>query len=720
MSTRREFLRCTTAAAGGLLVAIQLPGCSQEPGAAAGAAPPPPYPAQPIQANAWLRIDPDGSVVFLSDRSEMGQGVYTSLATLLAEELRVAVESVRVEAAPPGDVYTNKLLGGQITGGSTSVRDGWDKLREAGAEARTRLTAAAAAHWGVPASELRVENGTVRRANGESLTFGQLATAAGALAPPAADTVALESEAGFSQVGVPRMRLDTPSKVDGTAQFGIDVRLPNMLYGALAQSPVLDGSARTFDAAAARAMPGVRDVISTTSGIVVLADTWWQARKARDALTIEWEPGARASVDNASIASGLAQALDTPGALKIPRENGDANAALGSAARKLQAVYELPMLAHATLEPQNCTVEPRGEELHVYVPTQVQQFAQARAANAAGLPPERVFIHTTLLGGGFGRRLETDFIPAAVEAAMAAGRPVKVVWTREDDMTHDYYRPPYHNRMTAGFDASGKLDAWKFEICGPSVTSRWAPAAVETAIDPFVHEAASNYPYDVDNVLVTFKQHEVGIDVGYWRSVSHATNAFAAECFMDELAADAGQDPLEYRRSLLERADPRWRNALDRAAERAGWGRAPEGRFQGIALMEGYGSYLAAVAEISIDDGKAVVHKITAAVDIGRMVNPNIVDQQIRGGILFGLSAALWGDITLVGGAVQQKNYDTFRILRINEVPEVDVEVIANGDAPGGIGEPTVAIVAPALYNAIYAATGRRLRSLPLAKHGLA
>lgn len=714
MSTRREFLRTSAAAGGGLLIAIHLPGCSQEPAAPAALA----NPSSPVQANAWLRIETDGSIVFLSDRSEMGQGVYTSLATILAEELEVPVESIRVEAAPPGDVYINSLLGGQITGGSTSVRDAWEKLRRAGAEARLRLTAAAAQHWGVDAATLRAENGAIVNGSGERLTYGQLATAAAALAAPA--DVALKPTSAFTQIGKSRTRLDTKAKVMGQAPYGIDQRFPNMLFGALAQPPALGGSVQSFDAAAARGMPGVREVLQVRSGIVVLADTWYQARQARDALTIEWNAGPNATMSNATILAGLKSALDT-GTPKLPRNEGDADAALASAGRKLEAVYELPLLAHATLEPQNCTVVPEGDAIHVYAPTQVQQAAQAAAAAASGLPPERVFIHTTYLGGGFGRRLEVDFISAAVEAARAVNRPVKVVWTREDDTTHDYYRPPYLNRCSAALKDDGSLAAWKYEICGPSVTSRWAPAVVEQMVDPFVTEAATNYPYDADNVRVSYVQHEIGIDVGYWRSVSHATNCFGIECFVDELAAAAGKDPYEYRLSLLSRqAEPRWRRVLERGAARARWGQAPAGRYQGIALMEGYGTYLALVAEISMDAGKVRVHKLAGAVDIGQMVNPSIVDQQIRGGIVFGLSAALWGDITIENGQVQQKNFDTYRVVRMNESPEIDIEVIALGDPLGGIGEPTVSVVAPAICNAIYAATKQRIRSLPIAKHGFA
>jgi isoquinoline 1-oxidoreductase beta subunit len=466
----------------------------------------------------------------------------------------------------------------------------------------------------------------------------------------------------------------------------------------------------------------VRDVRETPSGIVVVADSWWQARQARDVLTIDWDPGPNASLDNAAIMRGLSNALDTRAAdAKIARNDGNANAVLASAANKIEAVYELPMLAHATLEPQNCTVEPRGDTIIVHAPTQVQQAAQAAAAAAAGVAPEKVIIKTTLLGGGFGRRLETDFIPAAVVTALALNRPVKLVWTREDDTTHDYYRPPYRHRASAALAADGSLDAYKLEICGPSVTSRWAPAAVAEQIDPFVLEAATNFPYTAPNVLVTYLQHEIGIDVGYLRSVSHATNCFAAESFVDELAQQAGKDPYEFRKALLaKQSDPRWLGVLERAAARAGWGRAAQGRYQGIALMEGYGSYLALVTEISLEAGKVRVHKVSGAVDVGRMVNPAIVESQIHSGIIFGLTAALWGDITLEKGAVQQQSFDTYRLMRINEAPVIDVEIVASDAAPGGIGEPSVALMAPALANALYAATKQRVRSLPLSRHGFA
>jgi isoquinoline 1-oxidoreductase beta subunit len=717
MKTRRDFLKTSATAGGGLLIAIQLPGCSETPAGAAALR----NPSAPVQANAWLRIEPDGSIVFLADRSEMGQGVYTSLPTLLAEELDVAVDSIRVEAAPAGNAYVNTALGVQVTGGSTSVREAYEKLRKAGAEARARLVAAAARHWSADAATLRTENGTVIGPGGESLTYGQLAE--GAAAVPAPADVALKPAGVFAQIGRARPRLDTAAKVDGTATFGIDVKLPNMLYGAIALSPVLGGRVRSFDAAPARSLPGVREVVQTSSGVVVLADTWWQARRARDALSVDWDLSERASLSSAGFHRTLAAALDARAAeAKVPRNDGDADAALTGAARRLNATYEEPVLAHATLEPQNCTVEQRGDELHVHAPTQVQQLVQAVAAAAGGVPPEKVFVHTTYLGGGFGRRLEGDFVPAAVEAMKAVGRPVKLVWTREDDTTHDLYRPAALQRCSAGLDAGGELTAWKFEICAPSPLARWAPAAIEQfgGIDPFSIEAAANYPYAVPNVRVTYLQQELGFEVGFMRSVSHATNCFAVECFMDELAAAAQQDPVAFRRALLNTpAGARFRNVLDRAAERAAWGRAPAGRSQGIALMEGYGTYLAMVAEVAMEGRRARVHKITCVVDCGQMVNPSIVEAQVQSGIVFGLSSVLWGEITIEGGRVLQQNFDTYRIVRMNEMPVLDVELVTSTEAPGGIGEPSTALVAPAVANAVFAATGQRIRSLPLSKHGL-
>jgi isoquinoline 1-oxidoreductase beta subunit len=702
-ATRRDFLKLGALAGGGLVLGIGLGGCSKP--AALGTAG-----GQPV---AWLRIAGDDTITVLVDKSEMGQGVYTALTQLLAEELGLALEGIRVEAAPVGAVYVNALLGAQITGGSTSVRDTWEKLRKAGAQARTMLVQAAATHWGVDAARLRVEGGAV--VNGrERLSFGALAESAAKL--PVPEQVTLKPASEFTLVGKPAKRIDTAAKLDGSAVYGIDVKLPGMLHGALAQCPTLGGKLASFDASAAESMPGVRKVVGTGNGVVVVADHYWQARRALDAVKISWDAGPNAALSTEAIRAKLRSAAKREG--RSARSEGDVAAAMKGAAKVVRATYELPMLAHATLEPQCCTADVRADGADIHAPTQTQTIAQATAAAAAGLKPEQVNIHTTLLGGGFGRRLEVDFIPAAVEASKAVGKPVKVIWSREEDTTHDTYRPPAHDEVAGAFDAEGRLVAWKLDLTGPSITARMFPAVVETAIDPFAVEAATNYPYDVPNVAVNYNREEVGVDVGYWRSVSHALNCFVAESFMDELALAAGKDPYEFRAGLLGK-QPRFRRVLDEAAKRAGWGKAPAGHHQGIALMEGYGTYMAQVVEVSVTGGKLAVHRITCAVDCGQMVNPNIVDQQVEGSILFGLTATLWGEITLARGQVQQRNFDSYRMLRLPETPRIDVHLLDSSEAPGGIGEPGTAVVGPALANAIFAATGKRLRALPVAKQGI-
>ena len=704
LASRRDFLKASALTGGGLLLGITLTGCAK-PAALGGAG------GQPV---AWLRIRGDGPITVLVDRSEMGQGVYTALTQLIAEELDLDPARVVVEAAPVGTAYVNALLGAQITGGSTSVRDAWDKLRLAGAQARTMLVQAAAAHWRIDAAHpaLSVADGAVRY-GAEALSFGQLAEAAAKL--PVPKDVALKDPKDYNTVGKPQKRLDTASKVDGSAVYGIDVILPGMMHAALRQSPVLGGSVASFDATAAEAMPGVLKVLKVTNGVAVVADRYWQAKQALDAVKITWTPGPNAALDDAALRAKLRAAAVRPG--RSVRSDGDVAAALKGAAKTLRATYELPLLAHATLEPQNCTADVRADGADIHVNTQTQTIAQATVAQVAGLKPEQVRIHTTLLGGGFGRRLEVDYIPAAVEASKAVGKPVKLIWSREEDTTHDAYRPPAYDEVAGGLDADGTLIAWQLHITSPSITARMFPAVVESAVDPFAVEAAANYPYDVPNVAVDYNREEIGIDVGYWRSVSHALNCFVAESFMDELAHAAGKDPYAFRAALLSK-QPRYRRVLDAAAERAGWGKAPAGHHQGIALMEGYGSHLAQVVEVSVKGGALKIHRITCAVDCGRMVNPNIVDQQVEGSILFGLTAALWGEVTLKGGQVQEKNFDRYRLLRLPESPQIDVVLLDSTEAPGGMGEPATALIAPALTNAIFAATGKRLRSLPIARQG--
>lgn len=710
---RRAFLRRAVSMGGGLVLALTLPAAIGTARAARGTI---------SSLNAWLRIGPDDTITILVDRSEMGQGVYTALPMLLAEELEVELSRLAIVAAPVGQAYVNAQNGGQITGTSNSVPEAWEKLRKAGAQAREMLIAAAARRWHVHPSECRAIDGKIVSARGTTARYGELAEAAAKL--PVPKNVALKDATHFRLIGKPLPRLDTPSKVDGSAQFGLDVQLPGMLYAVIALCPTLAGRVASVESTQALALPGVRRVLIREDGVVVVADHFWQARKARDALRIAWHPGPNAGLDNAAIHSLLEKAAANPGASALESEDvaaslkgGNASQALAHAAKTFSAVYELPLLAHATMEPMNCTAHVKAGSCDVYVGTQVQQSTQAAAASAAELKPEQVNVHTTLLGGGFGRRLEVDFVPAAVVASKAVGAPVKLIWTREDDTTHDLFRPPAREAVTAGLDEHGRLLAWSLHIVSPSITSRFDP----TNKDPFdsVIEYVQNFPYAVPNFDLRYTRQEIGIEVGYLRSVSHAPNCFAIECSMDELAVAAAKNSLDFRLEHLA-GKPRHTRVLTVLAERSGWGRAPAGRYQGVAFMEGYTSLIAQVAEVSIEHGQVKVHRITCVVDCGQTVNPRIVESQIQSGIVYGLSAALWGDITLVNGQVQQRNFNAYRVLRLNEMPELDVHILPSDAPPGGIGEAAVPQVAPAICNAIFAATGTRLRSLPLSAHSLA
>jgi len=715
---RRDFLQAATIAGGGLVLALTFPGRGDPPGSAmagesAAAALGSGAGQSPGQLNWWLKIARDNSVTVIVDRSEMGQGVYTALPMLLAEELDIPLDSIRIEAAPVGEAYINPGNGGQVTGTSNSVQDAWDKLRMAAATARTLLIAAAAKRWRVDPARCRASNGSVVSAQGNVLSYGELADAAAKETIPT--DVKLKPKHDFQIIGKPRARLDSPGKVDGSAEFGLDVKLPGMLHAALLQSPVLGGKVAALDSAVAAAMPGVRKVMVTASGVVVVADHFWQAIRARRTLAVTWDAGANAHIDNAGIRT-LLKKTAAEGAGLTARADGNVEEALKAARHSLSAAYYLPLLAHATMEPMNCTADVKDGGCDLFVGTQVQQVSQATAAAAAGLPVERVRVHTTLLGGGFGRRLDIDFIPAAVEASKALGRPVKVIWTREDDMTHDTYRPPAYEEVSGGVDAAGKVVAWKLHITSPSITARMFPPV--KGVDDSVIEAAVNNLYDAPNLAVSYSRQEIGIDVGYMRSVSHAPNVFVIECFMDELAAAAGKNPYDFRLAQLA-GKPRQRRVLQLAAEHAGWGKAAPGRHQGIALMEGYTTHLAQVAEISVVRGELTVHKITCVVDCGQMINPRIVESQIESGIVFGLTSALWGEVTLVGGQVQQTNFNNYRLLRLNELPELDVHLLDSDETPGGIGEAAVPLVAPAICNAIFTATGVRLRELPIARQFL-
>jgi isoquinoline 1-oxidoreductase subunit beta len=710
--TRRELLQRGAVLGGGLVLAVTLPAVRTVSRAAARTS---------SQLNAWLMIGSDESITILVDRSEMGQGVYTALPMLLAEELEIEPARVKIIAAPVGDAYVNAMNGGQVTGTSNSVPDAWEKLRKAGAQARDMLISAAAQRWRVEAASCHASNGRVFARSGQTASYGSLAEAAAKL--PVPKEVTLKTASEFRLIGQPLARLDTAEKVDGSAEFGLDVKLPRMLYAAVAMPPELGAKVAAVDSAAALAMPGVRRVLPTEDAVIVVAEHFWQAKKARDALRINWSPGPNAHLDNAAAWSQINDAATQPAlsALTSPNvaarlKGGHAAEAFKGATRTFSAVYELPLLAHATMEPMNCTADVRADGCDLYVGTQVQQMAQAAAAEAAGLKPEQVNVHTTLLGGGFGRRLEVDFVPAAVMASKALGAPVKLIWTREDDMTHDFYRPPAREAVRAALDEHGRLKAWALHITGPSITSRFDP----TNKDPFdsVIEYVQNFPYAVANFDLSYRRQEIGIGVGYWRSVSHTPNCFAIESSIDEIAALIKRDPLEYRLELLA-GRPRHLQVLKIIGERSGWGQATAGHHLGLAFMEGYTSHLAQVVEVSLEGGTLKIHRITCVIDCGQTVNPRIVESQLESGIVYGLSAALWGGITLRGGRVQQRNFNDYRVLRLNELPLLDVHVIKSGERPGGIGETAVAPVAPALCNAIFAATGKRLRSLPVSAHKL-
>lgn len=708
--SRRQFLKTTVAVSGGMMGSGLIVGCASMPsGMASGKALAPSASAAGAMPNAWVKVGADNQVSIICARAEMGQGVFTAMPMLVAEELDVPFDSIRVEMAPAKEPYINTMIGAQLTGGSTSTREAYDNLRVAGAQARALLVAAAAQQWKVDPSACKTDNAWVIGPAGQKVAFGDVAEAASKLEPPKSPK--LKDPSAFKIVGKPVKRLDTPSKVDGTAEFGIDVKLPGMLYAALAQSPVQGGKPIGFNGEQAMAMPGVKKVVQISDGVAVVADSYWRARKALETVTIKWDEGANSALDSAKIDAGMKAALAKPGA--VFHKQGDTDAAMKSAAKKFEATYHLPFLSHAPMEPMNYTADVRADSVLLYGPTQFQQAAVGTAAAITGLKPEQVTIRTTFLGGGFGRRVDFDYIAQAVELSKAVGAPVKLVWSREDDIRHDFYRPISLTRISAGLDAQGMPQAIDYHTTGPSVTARMFSAFVKDGIDPFMTEAAV-VPYDIPNQRAGVVINETGLRVGYWRSVSHALNVFANESFIDELAVNAGKDPVAYRRSLLAK-QPRFLRVLSIVADKSGWGTPlPAGRSRGVAVMEGYGSYLALVAEVSTKGNEITVHKATVAGDLGSMVNPNIVRQQIESSVIFGLSAALFGEITLKDGQVEQSNFHDYQVVRMFQSPEIDVTLVANGDKPGGIGEPVTALISPAVANAVYAGTGKRLRSLPL------
>ena len=701
--TRRQFLHTASGVGAGLTIGFCLPaGCTSR--AVGGEFAP----------NAWLRVGPDERVLVVVDRSEMGQGVVTALPMLLAEELEADWSKVRVEFAPAGQAYFNPFFGAQATGGSSSVRAGWSPLRNAGATAREMLISAAVRTWGVERSECRAERGAVIHVPSKRrLTYGHLAEIAATL--PVPRDVVLKDPKDWRILGTRMPRLDTAPKVDGTAQFGIDVKVPGLLVALVARCPVFGGTVASFDAGKAKAVPGVRAVVPISSGVAVVADGYWPAKQGRDELEVIWNEGSNAAQSTASLAAVLARQAERPGV--TARNDGDAALALSGAVTHLEAIYETPFLAHATMEPMNCTAHVRPDGIDIWAPTQSQTRTQQLAARIAGVRANRVRVHTTYLGGGFGRRYETDFIQEAVETSKAVGAPVKVIWSREDDLQHDYYRPASYHRLRAGLDGAGWPVAWAHRIVAPSILARALPSAVTHGLDGEAVSGAVGLPYTIPNVHVDYVVADTGIPVGFWRSVNHSFNAFVVESFVDELAALSGKDPYDFRRALLPHA-PRHLKVLDLAAMQADWRTpAPRGRSRGIALWKSFDSYNAQVAEVSVQaDGTVRVHRVVCAVDCGHAVNPNTIEAQIQSGVVYGLTAALKGAITIDRGRVQQSNFHDYQVLAMKETPLIEVHRIPSDEAPGGVGELGTPAIAPALCNALYAATGKRIRRLPIGK----
>jgi isoquinoline 1-oxidoreductase beta subunit len=691
---RRSFLKTSAAAAGGLVLGFYLPD-SHEAHAQSAAG----------KLNAYVQVGTDDTVTLYIHKAEMGQGTVTSLSMLLAEELECDWKKIRTEFPGVDPVAFGPMQG---VFGSMSVRTSWEPLRKAGATACEMLIQAAAQKWNVSKSQCRAENNTVLNVKtNERVSFGSLAEAASKLPVPQ-QNVALKDPTQFKLVGKSQKRMDTPAKVSGKTIFGIDAKVPGMLYATLQRCPVFGGKVKSFDSTKAKAVPGVKDVVQISNGVAVLADNTWAAMEGRKALApfVQWDEGALAASSSATIRKAFSDLAEKPGA--IARKEGDAAAALSTAEKKIEAVYEVPYLSHAPMEPLNAVAHVRPDGCDVWSGMQIQSVARQVAAAASGLPAEKVQIHTVYLGGGFGRRGGADFIGEAVEISKAAKAPVKLQWTRDDDLQHDTYRPASYTRFASTLDANGQPTVWNARVVCPSF------AGLRNGVDRTGVEGIAEIRYTIPNILVEYHPPEVGIPVSYWRSVGYSHNTFFTESFMDELAFAAKQDPVEFRRKLLSKA-PRMLGVLELAAEKAGWNKPlPAGRHRGIAVVDNLGSFNAQVAEISIEKGKLRVHRVVCAVDCGQVVNPAIVVQQIESGIVYGLSAALRGEITIDRGRVQQTNFNNYEPLRIDEMPVIETYIVTSTNPPGGIGEASTPAIAPAVTNAIFSATGKRIRKLPI------
>jgi isoquinoline 1-oxidoreductase beta subunit len=703
--SRRNLL--TGGLAGGFLLAFHLPARAvNEP------VQPPDVTAGKFAPNAFIRIDETGTTTLVMPQVEMGQGVYTSIPMILAEELDADFSRIALEHAPPSDkLYGNPMFGIQVTGNSNSIRAFWKPLRQAGATARAMLVQAAAAQWQVDPASCTTSNSEItHKDSGRKLSYGAVALAASSQTPP--KDVPLKDPKDFVLIGKPLKRLDTPDKVNGKAVYGIDAMLPDMKFATVAACPVFGGKIGKVDDSAARKVSGVRQIIVLDDMVAVVGDHTWAAKKGLDALVIDWDEGPNARISSSDIWQDLRAASEKDGV--VAKSVGDIAKGLATGER-LEASYELPFLAHATMEPVNCTVHFKSDSCEIWTGTQVVARVQSEAAKAAGLPVEKVTVNNHLLGGGFGRKLEPDMVIAAVRVAKHVDGPVKVTWTREEDIQHDVYRPVYRDTIAASL-SDGKIAGWKYRIAGSSVIARWLPPAFQKGIDIDAIDSAVDMPYDIPNFHVEYVRAEPpAVPTGFWRGVGPNNNVFAVECFMDELARKAGKDPVEFRRSMLA-TKPRFLNVLNLAAEKANWGgKLPPRVGRGVCLQPSFASFIATVVEAEVDEqGEISLHRVTSVVDTGIAVNPDTIMAQIEGGMIFGLTAALYGEITIDKGRVQQSNFHDYRMLRIDQTPKIEVHLVKSSEPPGGIGEAGTNAGPPALRNAIYAATGVALRRLPI------
>lgn len=715
---RRSFLKATIVAGGALVIGAALPIRSR----AEERFNLPPEPASNFQPNAFIRIAPDGKVTITVGQAEMGQGVLTSLPMIVADELEVDWKDVSYEHGPAGKEFVNPAFGAQITGGSASVKGFFLPLRKSAATVREMLIGAAAAQWGVAPETLSARNGEVVDAvSKRTAKYGTLLEAAAKIKPSLEPK--LKDPKDFRYIGKSVKRLDSPEKVNGSGVFGIDVKVAGMLTATILRSPVIGGKVSSVDDSAAKAVKGVRHVVRLDSGVAVVADNYWAAKRGRDALKATWDEGAMKGVSSDALYQASVDAAKNGKGIEA-KKIGDVAGGRSKATRTVEAVYYAPYLAHATMEPMNATAEVRADGCDVWTGVQAQMVVQGQVAKLLGIAPEKVKIHNTLLGGGFGRRLG-DYVMDAVRLSKEVGKPVKVVWTREDDMHGDFYRPSSYNVMSAGLDSAGMPVFWQHRIVSPSIMASLGPALFGFApppdkLDDSATEGAHTLPYETQNLYVDWVPISQGVPVGFWRSVGSSHTAFSTECFLDELAHTAGKDSLAFRLSLLDK-HPRYVGVLKLAAEKAGWSKPPaKGIGRGIAVHESFGSYVAQVAEVSVEkDGHVRVHRVVCAVDCGQVVNPDTVNAQMEGGIVYGLTAALYGEITLKEGRVEQQNFYDYKMLRMNEMPKVEVYIVPSTEKHGGVGEPGTPPIAPAVVNAIFAATGKRIRSLPIRREEL-